>query len=90
MYARAAASTAVLVATFLTHGLAQRRDLARGRGFEVVDAIASRHGLEWRSSPAEALIANWRAERAFLVKPLNAATLLDAISNAVSNAAAGP
>jgi PTH1 family peptidyl-tRNA hydrolase len=39
-------------------------------GFEVVDAIAGRHGLEWRSARADALIANWRARRAFLVKPL--------------------
>jgi peptidyl-tRNA hydrolase, PTH1 family len=44
-------------------------------GFEVVDEIAARHGLEWEAAPAEALIAKWRELRAgpaqvLLVKPL--------------------
>jgi PTH1 family peptidyl-tRNA hydrolase len=36
----------------------------------VVDALAARHGLEWESGPAEALLARWRAKGALLVKPL--------------------
>jgi peptidyl-tRNA hydrolase, PTH1 family len=39
-------------------------------GFEVVDAVAARHRLEWESAPAEALIAKWRAAGTLLVKPL--------------------
>jgi PTH1 family peptidyl-tRNA hydrolase len=39
-------------------------------GFEVVDALALRHRLEWESAPAEALIAKWRHAGAMLVKPL--------------------
>ncbi len=39
-------------------------------GFEVVDALAARHRLEWEAAPAEALIAKWRAAGALLVKPL--------------------
>lgn len=39
-------------------------------GFEVVDALAARHGLEWEGAPAEALIAKWRSAGALLVKPL--------------------
>jgi PTH1 family peptidyl-tRNA hydrolase len=39
-------------------------------GFEVVDALAVRHRLEWESAPAEALIAKWRSAGALLVKPL--------------------
>jgi peptidyl-tRNA hydrolase, PTH1 family len=39
-------------------------------GFEVVETVAKRHGLDWRSSPADAVIANWRAERVLLMKPL--------------------
>ncbi len=39
-------------------------------GFEVVDALAARHRLEWESAPAEAFIAKWRAAGAMLVKPL--------------------
>jgi peptidyl-tRNA hydrolase, PTH1 family len=39
-------------------------------GFEVVDALAGRHRLEWESAPAEALIAKWRGAGALLVKPL--------------------
>ncbi len=39
-------------------------------GFEVVDALASRHRLEWEAAPAEALIAKWRSAGALIVKPL--------------------
>jgi PTH1 family peptidyl-tRNA hydrolase len=39
-------------------------------GFEVVDALARRHGLSWESAPAEAVMAKWRAAGALLVKPL--------------------
>jgi peptidyl-tRNA hydrolase, PTH1 family len=39
-------------------------------GFEVVDALAGRHRLEWESAPAEALIAKWRSGGALLAKPL--------------------
>jgi PTH1 family peptidyl-tRNA hydrolase len=39
-------------------------------GFEVVDALVARHGLEWQSAPAEAMMARWRAADTLLVKPL--------------------
>jgi peptidyl-tRNA hydrolase, PTH1 family len=39
-------------------------------GFAVVDAIADRHGLDWTSAPADAMLARWRARDAILVKPL--------------------
>ncbi len=39
-------------------------------GFEVLDTLAARHGLEWDSAPAEALLARWRTKEALLVKPL--------------------
>ena len=39
-------------------------------GFEVADALAARHGLEWESAPADAVIAKWRAAGALIVKPL--------------------
>jgi peptidyl-tRNA hydrolase, PTH1 family len=39
-------------------------------GFEVVDALAARHGLEWEGAPAEAVLAKWRSAGALLVKPL--------------------
>ena len=39
-------------------------------GFEVVDALAARHRLEWEAAPADALIAKWRAAGALIVKPL--------------------
>ncbi len=39
-------------------------------GFEIVDALAARHGLEWEGAPAEALIAKWRGAGALIVKPL--------------------
>jgi PTH1 family peptidyl-tRNA hydrolase len=39
-------------------------------GFDVLDALAARHGLEWQSAPAQALIAKWRTAGALLVKPL--------------------
>jgi PTH1 family peptidyl-tRNA hydrolase len=39
-------------------------------GFDTVDLIAERHGLEWEAAPAEALVARWRAAGVLLVKPL--------------------
>jgi PTH1 family peptidyl-tRNA hydrolase len=39
-------------------------------GFEVVDQVAARHGLEWESAPAEALIARWRPAQVLVAKPL--------------------
>ncbi|HEY7499397.1 MAG TPA: aminoacyl-tRNA hydrolase [Vicinamibacterales bacterium] len=39
-------------------------------GFEIVDALAARHGLEWESAPAEAMMAKWRSANALVVKPL--------------------
>lgn len=39
-------------------------------GFDVVDALVSRHHLEWESAPAEALIAKWRAASVLVAKPL--------------------
>jgi PTH1 family peptidyl-tRNA hydrolase len=41
-------------------------------GFEAVDLLARRHGLDWAAAPkgAEALVANWRTEGAIFAKPL--------------------
>jgi PTH1 family peptidyl-tRNA hydrolase len=39
-------------------------------GFDVLDAMAGRHGLEWESAPAEALVARWRTRSVLLAKPL--------------------
>jgi PTH1 family peptidyl-tRNA hydrolase len=39
-------------------------------GFEVLDLLASRHGLTWDSAPADALMARWRASGSLLFKPL--------------------
>ena len=39
-------------------------------GFEVVDELARRAGLVFESSPAEALVAKWRAADTLIVKPL--------------------
>lgn len=39
-------------------------------GFDVLDLLAGRHGLEWESAPAEAVMARWRAAGALLAKPL--------------------
>jgi PTH1 family peptidyl-tRNA hydrolase len=39
-------------------------------GFEIVDLLASRHGLAWEGAPAEALMAKWRGAGALIVKPL--------------------
>jgi peptidyl-tRNA hydrolase, PTH1 family len=42
-------------------------------GFEVVDTLATRAGIEFESAPAEALMARWRRgvdENALIVKPL--------------------
>src|SRR6187397_462133 len=41
-------------------------------GFDAVDLLARRHGLDWAAAPrgAEALIANWRMGGAIVAKPL--------------------
>lgn len=41
-------------------------------GFDVVDALAKRHGAEWEAAPRgiEALVARWRMADSVLVKPL--------------------
>jgi PTH1 family peptidyl-tRNA hydrolase len=39
-------------------------------GFDVVDTLAARHGLEWESAPTDALMAKWRGPGALIVKPL--------------------
>jgi peptidyl-tRNA hydrolase, PTH1 family len=39
-------------------------------GFEVVDELAARHGVEWEAAPADALMAKWRQAQVLLVKPL--------------------
>jgi PTH1 family peptidyl-tRNA hydrolase len=41
-------------------------------GFDVLDALASRHRLEWDTAPRgiDALAARWREAGAFLAKPL--------------------
>jgi PTH1 family peptidyl-tRNA hydrolase len=41
-------------------------------GFEVVDALARRHGAEWEAAPRgiEALVGRWRTADSVLVKPL--------------------
>jgi PTH1 family peptidyl-tRNA hydrolase len=39
-------------------------------GFDVLNALAGRHHLDWESAPAEALVARWRANDAMLAKPL--------------------
>jgi PTH1 family peptidyl-tRNA hydrolase len=39
-------------------------------GFDVLDRLTGRHGLEWESAPADALITRWRAAGALLAKPL--------------------
>lgn len=39
-------------------------------GFDVVDLLATRHGLTWESAPADALLAKWRPRGALLAKPL--------------------
>ena len=39
-------------------------------GFEVVDTLATRAGIEFESAPAEALMARWRACDSLIVKPL--------------------
>lgn len=39
-------------------------------GFEIVDELARRHDLTFESSPAEAVVARWRARETLLVKPL--------------------
>jgi PTH1 family peptidyl-tRNA hydrolase len=36
----------------------------------VLDAIAARHRLDWESSPADAVMARWRAAGVLLAKPL--------------------
>jgi PTH1 family peptidyl-tRNA hydrolase len=44
-------------------------------GFDVVDAIAARHRLEWGTARADALIARWRESDALLAKPLTSMNL---------------
>jgi PTH1 family peptidyl-tRNA hydrolase len=44
-------------------------------GFDVVDTLAARHGLEWESAPADALMAKWRGPGALIVKPLTSMNL---------------
>lgn len=39
-------------------------------GFDVVDAVAGRHGLSWESSPEAAVMTRWRSAGAILAKPL--------------------
>jgi len=39
-------------------------------GFDVLDALAGRHRLDWESAPANALLAKWRAASVLLAKPL--------------------
>lgn len=39
-------------------------------GFDVVDALATRHHADWESAPADALLAKWRSASALLAKPL--------------------
>jgi PTH1 family peptidyl-tRNA hydrolase len=39
-------------------------------GFAALDVLARRHGVDWESARAEALIGKWRAEGTLLVKPL--------------------
>jgi PTH1 family peptidyl-tRNA hydrolase len=41
-------------------------------GFDVLDMLARRHGLEWESAPRgiEALVARWRTADTVLAKPL--------------------
>jgi PTH1 family peptidyl-tRNA hydrolase len=39
-------------------------------GFDVVDLVAERHGLEWESGPANAVVTKWREESTWLAKPL--------------------
>ena len=41
-------------------------------GFDAVDVLAARHGVEWAAAPrgAEALVANWRMGGAIVAKPL--------------------
>jgi PTH1 family peptidyl-tRNA hydrolase len=41
-------------------------------GFDAVDLLARRHGVEWAAAPrgAQALVANWRAAGAIVAKPL--------------------
>jgi len=39
-------------------------------GFEVLDLLAQRRGVDWESAPADALIGKWRTASALLAKPL--------------------
>jgi peptidyl-tRNA hydrolase, PTH1 family len=39
-------------------------------GFDVVDALAARHGLAWESSPEDAVMTRWRSAGVILAKPL--------------------
>jgi len=39
-------------------------------GFAALDVLARRHGVDWESARAEALIGKWRAGSTLLAKPL--------------------
>jgi len=41
-------------------------------GFDIVDTLARRHGVEWESAPrgVEALVGRWRSSETVLAKPL--------------------
>jgi PTH1 family peptidyl-tRNA hydrolase len=39
-------------------------------GFEVLDLLAERRGVDWESAPADALIGKWREASTLLAKPL--------------------
>ena len=49
-------------------------------GFDVLDLLAGRHGFDWESAPADAVIARWRAAGALAAKPL---TFMNASGHAV-------
>jgi peptidyl-tRNA hydrolase, PTH1 family len=48
----------------------QYADTRHNVGFAVVDLLCERHGLTWKSAPANAMIARWPAADTTIVKPL--------------------